>query len=241
MHSLQVIKSIDVNNFVFNLWKTKEFKQEHMNPESFLQTYLKTMGQHPRFFCQMSDIHTERAHFTPWFNIITLRDYENNYIHDLYLLHEIIHLTTLKYKNESWTLWRQKMFDNEMITSLITEVEIYKLIPSIRLKSFNHPIWADEISYSSFEELISLRQKAILLPQSESEEQISKYSKNNELWAEIWEKSFSLVEAHMLNFYNKKSEEDKISTHLNWIKQHSSNNIIFEHEARLFAPIYWAK
>lgn len=240
MHSLQIVKPKEVNSFIFNLWKTLEFKLEHKNPKGFLQPYLKTMTEHPRFFCQMSDVYTERAHFTPWFNIITLRDYENDYIHDLYLLHEIIHLTTLNYINQSWTLWRKKMFDNEMFTSLITEVEIYKLMP-IRSKSFNHIIWADEISYSSFEELISLRQKAILLPQSECEHQISKYSKNNELWAEIWKTNFQLVETHMQEFYNNHCEDTQINLQLDWIKKHSSNNIIFEKEAQLFAPIYWGK
>lgn len=241
MQNLIVLSSpLDIRSYLTTQWLTSEFKQAAQSPQSFIYPFLQKFYQHPRFFADMTNEAIERAHFTPWFNLILNRHYENPYIHDLYLIHEIIHLVTLTYKLESFELWRQKMFDNEMITSLITEVEIYKHLP-IRLKSFAHPIWFDEISYQNFDELKSLRQAAMLHPQSSCEEQIAQYAKNNEQWAQIWKKKFSLVEIHMEEFYKLTNPQQKIESHRAWLNQHSQNQIIFPEEATKFSKIYWAK
>lgn len=232
----------EIDDYLYNLWQTSEFKKSHKDSNSYIYSWIKDFTKYPRFFAQMSNEHIERAHFTPWFNVIYFRSYSNPYIHDLYLLHEIIHLVTLQYQTDSWSNWRQKMFDNEMITSLYTEVEIYNHLP-IRDKSFTDSIWADKIknSYNSFQELISLRQRAMINPQDESEKIIAQYAKNNEIWAEIWKRDFIEVENHMQEFYKKTDPQEAIDFHLNWLKQNSQDFIPFKLNAELFARVYWGK
>lgn len=208
----------------------------------FLNPIVKKFCEHPRFIIQMSDPHLERAHFTPWFNILTLRDYENPYIHDLFLLHEITHMVTLEYKVEDFDSWTKKMCDNEMYTSLFTEVEVYDYLP-IREKSFKEEIWWDLLpeQYSQ-PDLVKWRLEAMSNPKNKIEQVISHYGVNNLKWAKIWEKSYPIVEEHMSNFYKlNHNKAEQVKVHLLWLQQYQTENILFKSEAEQFAPIYWGK
>lgn len=243
MKNLQVLtEPKQIDEWLYNIWQTEEFKSAHKNSYSFLKPIVQKFCQHPRFIMEMSDPYLERAHFTPWFNLLTLRQYENPYIFDLFLLHEITHMVTLEYRLEDFTQWSQKMFDNEMKTSLFTEVEIYDYLP-IRDKSFTEEIWWDQLpDQYTHEDLVKLRIEAMNNPKNPVEDVIHHYGKNNLKWANIWQKNYPQVEKHMVNFYNLyPNKTEQVRKHLQWLYQNQTDNIIFKQEAELFAPLYWQK
>lgn len=242
MKSLDVLttpKQIDA--WLLSKWQTPEFKQAHQNHHSFLKPVVKKFCEHPRFVMEMSDNKIERANFTPWFNLVTLREYENPYIHDLFLLHEIGHLISLEYELTDFDSWTKKMCDNEMLTSLFTEVEIYDYLP-IRNKSFKEEIWWDRLpAQYNQEDLIKWRLAAIAQPKNKIEQVISHYGVNNLKWANIWKQNYLTVEKHMINFYKLSNKAEQVKIHLLWLNQNQTDNIVFKHEAEQFAPIYWGK
>ena len=103
-----------------------------------------TSTQRQRFIGEMTDPRIERAHFSPWWNVLGRRTYENAAIHDLFYLHEMSHMAMLVYEDSmSWEAWAAKMADNEMLASLESETLVYLALPSLRAKSFDGQIWAD--------------------------------------------------------------------------------------------------
>jgi hypothetical protein len=242
MKSLEVLTTPEqISAWLLGAWKTQEFKTAHQNTYSFLQPIVKKFCDHPRFIIQMSDPYLERAHFTPWFNLLTLREYENPYIHDLFLLHEITHMVTLTYQVEDFVPWTKKMFENEMTASLFTEVEIYDHLP-IRDKTFAEPIWWDTLPNEySYEDLVKWRIAAMERPQNNIEEVISHYGVNNLKWAQIWQANYLVIEQHMKNFYSINNKTEQVKSHLLWLQLHQTDNILFKQEASEFAPIYWHK
>jgi hypothetical protein len=243
MKNLQVLTDPrQIDEWLYNAWQTDSFRSAHKNNYSFLKPLIQKFCAHPRFIIQMSDPYLERALFTPWFNLLTLREYENPCINDLFLLHEITHMVTLEYKTEDFTAWTKKMFDNEMITSLLTEVEIYDYLP-IREQSFKEPIWWDQLPEQyNHEDLIKWRLAAMHNPQNKVEQVIAHYGENNLKWAKIWQSSYQQVEEHMLKFYQlHPNKTEQVKCHLLWLQQQQTDNIIFKSEAAQFAPIYWGK
>lgn len=87
----------------------------------------------------------ERQMFSVWFaHAIGRRNYENPVLHDLYLLHDLLHAYTfIDAPGDTPSRWRARMRANEIMVSLETEVLVYARCPSLRAHSFPHPVWAD--------------------------------------------------------------------------------------------------
>src|SRR5690242_8900722 len=144
MHDLQALVTREEIHAQFKaLWRTAEFRESHV-AGGYVHGWIERLAEYPRFIGELTDPRIERAHFSPWWNVLGRRAYENPAIHDLFYLHEISHMAMLVYEDTmSWEAWAAKMADNEMLASLESETLVYLALPSLRSKSFDAQIWAD--------------------------------------------------------------------------------------------------
>jgi len=242
-------------DFVETLWKTKEFQDSFKSKKGFIHQWIQEFSKTPRLFFTMDDLKNEQGHFTSWLNCVSLRHYHNDAVSDLYYLHEIIHATTLTYKMDlPFSEWKTRMFENELMTSLQSEVLVYFHLPTLRRKSFNFEIWADSYlnlsaDYRSQQFTDFLRNERLRIysnPHSQKapEVEIAKYHKQNEEWAKIWKRSYNQVETFMYQFYRlaQKNKGAASRLHKYWIQEQidlGNDKFPFPKEARAFALLYW--
>ena len=251
-----LIHKKEIKNYLNSLWKTKEFKESAQNPQGFIHHWVELFSDSPRMFFSMTDDFYEKGHFTSWMNCVSIREYENDAINDLYYLHEIIHCCTIPYKlGLNFSEWKSKMFYNELTTSLYSEVLVYFHLPQLRAKSFNFKIWADafldkkNIKHESpefFNSLVAERRRIYLnpAPQDSAELEIAKYQNQNEEWATLWKDSYNEIEGFMEKFYLLTQTDPKAASdlHYAWICsliKKGGKNYPFPQEAEAFAKIYW--
>lgn len=138
-----------------------------------------------RFFCDYSDEKLESNHFYSWFNIFANREYDNNYVNDMYVLHEIHHIAKHNPVNESFDLWKDQITLEEIYASVFSEAYVYFAVEkhlgvSIRNK-VPFDLWINTLNQKSysFNGLVKERFKAINNPKNKIEESIQKYSESN--------------------------------------------------------------
>lgn len=154
----------------------------------------------PLFYEQSFDF--EKPHFTQYRNFSIIRNYENEYLSDMYYLHDFVHML-FEYpqhvKNHSLLSFYEKLVLNEQIASNETEIYTYCRLPQIREKTFPHKIFYDVLKEHnaeniSFEELLWMRMVIAKMGyckvnwkevHDETTEFIAKFWKNNILWSEM--------------------------------------------------------
>lgn len=259
MHDLcALITPEEIHTFFKKLWRTPEFRDSHA-PGGYVHRWIERLAECPRFVGELTDPRIERAHFSPWWNVIGKRDYENDAVHDLFYLHEIAHMAMLVYdETMSWDAWAAKMADNEMLASLESETLVYLALPSLREKSFAKEIWADrflvEESYGggmrdsavrayhrSF--MLMERYRARRVPDDDLERRIAAFQAENEAWATIWQDGFREVEWTMRTF-RQLAQRDRGEAAAWWKAWHdraayAGGGIPFRDEAEQFAAVYW--
>jgi hypothetical protein len=131
---------------IASLWQSPLFQKETDNVDGFIGYVVNKVSDHPICFYEFSEEKLETRHMTPWFNHIGMRKYDNPYMHDLYLFHELYHVATLPdYTITSFESWKFAMWLNELHASLTTEVYIYYWYPELRQHTFPNTIWFDEL------------------------------------------------------------------------------------------------
>jgi hypothetical protein len=200
------------------------------------------------------------GHFGTYFGATQRRSYDNPYVSDLYWLHELTHVRTLKYDaGRSWLQWSRDMIASELEASLVSECWAYVHIPNLRSKTFKHEIWIDRFLSSdddtygghfSFEAWVRTeRMRALHAPAFNDflEAQLANYYRQNHEWCRIWAESaktraepdkpaFRIVEEHM-------SASDRDVTHQAWISSHTQRgdwNVPFLMQGKAFTEIYKA-
>lgn len=112
----------------------------------------------------------EHAHFTSYFGLQLLRpNYKNEYIHDLYYLHDMVHslFSQPHYpKTMGFEDFARLAIYNEYVSSNETEVLAYQRIPDLRPKTFDFPIFYDLLSQAGWDhwsppELFKLRRALV--------------------------------------------------------------------------------
>lgn len=232
------------NDFIKNLWITREFQDKLQLPE--FKQLIHDFCKYPRFVGEYSDSKIEHAHFYSWFNILIIRQYANPYIQDLYYLHELKHITTLTYDSKvDFISWKNKMVENELHSSLLSEVQIYDLIPELRSKTFNFPIWSDEIKSEirlNPDYLRSYRKQAMSSPRSPIEMTLARYDISNMEWSLIWKNKYRDVELMMSRFYRASNFNPTRAIKFLTLKFNKlANNpqgIIFPDQAEQFSQTY---
>lgn len=214
----------------------------------FVKDLTARVARRMPLFCKMDNESLERSNFTTWLGVIAERDYPNPYIGDLYLLHELYHLDTLQYdSSRSWSQFQWEMLSNEFEASLLTEMQIYLEMPTLRPKTFAHEIYVDRYLLinpsKEFWEftLRELRMKAMRSPHPFDflEQQIAAYGELNREWCRIWAKSWKGVDQHMEQL-NKDLHIPRIMfQHADWINQNSTgaDNVPWELEAIQYSKL----
>lgn len=255
---LALVTSEEIHDFFRTLWRTDEFRDSHASG-GYVHRWVDRLAEYPRFIGELTDPRIERAHFSPWWNVLGRRDYDNAAIHDLFYLHEITHMAMLVYEEAlSWEAWAAKMADNEMLASLESETLVYLALPSLRTKSFVNEIWADRFlaghaddggmrdaamraAHRSF--MLMERYRARRLPDDEIETRIAAFQQENEEWASIWRNNYREVERAMCTFRAMSRTDRHAASRwlLHWHQKHSAsgNGIPFRTEAEQFAEVYW--
>lgn len=226
--------------FFYSLWKTELFKHASHDENSLVGSLIKEYRKYPRYYYQMQDQVVERAAFTSWYNVLSLKNYNNSYIHDLYLLHELTHICSMPYNFElSFEEWQSKMRENEVWASLVSEVFIYFELPSLRENSFNHPIWVDMfLNKEEFKGLpmkdlyysfLPIRLKAYVEPKNDLEKELGKYKQFSFLYYNTWKDFYLEVEKAVVNLKNNNQEKEFES----FLHRHQSERgILFEDRVR---------
>jgi len=149
-----VTEEKEFDDLLERIFLTEEFRNEVKNPDSYLAYVFNKLKKRPVIFYEPSgDI--ERHHFLAWMGCVQWREYENNTIHDLHMLHEILHVATMQYQYENnFCKWHKKMCDNEYEVATASEAYIYMVMPEIREKSFPFEIWVDRFFDYRIEESI---------------------------------------------------------------------------------------
>ena len=249
MRNLVHFKSADeAFAYMQKLYKTKEFRTNE-----WVQWHTrKAAGRVPVFY-EMSHPDVEASHFTAWFNAIALRDwYDNDYIHDLYLFHEYVHLATMEYASRvPWADWYTKILKNELEASLASEAFVYLHVPGLREKTFNHKIWADRFgelegtdTLEKEKEIRAARIQVLTCPSPFDflEQQIASYAGQNQEWTRIWAKQWRTVERHMEAMLAIEDVAERSAAHVEWLNSLSTCifPIPFRNQAEEFARVYRA-
>lgn len=217
------------------LFQTRLFREsvkearKHTGPVEFddifgkLWAIIHEFANYPRFVAEMTS-EDEYSHFSPWWNVISKREYDNPYVNDLYYLHDMFHMVERNrsvdtgYGAPSFYEFFKRTSTNELRASIMTEVVIYFMHPEIRDKTFGFEIWADRFlndghtkrawndqTHWNFMNRLEITRKNSMVrpdPTDWCELQIYGYVQNNIEWAKIWKGNFMEVENHMLSFYN---------------------------------------
>lgn len=244
--------------FFDNLWVTPEFKAFAESGHPVMQMVKDSYVKHPRYFYHMQDMVLERAAFTSWYNVLSLKKYSNPYIQDLYYFHELIHISTMTYEPElDFTSWSLKMRNNEVLASMNSEVFVYFYIPEYRQHTFPEEIWADRFlkreHYVNMAkhnlaqlaiELTAKRTEAYDTPKDEVERILSSFRSFSHLYYKVWESSYQELETVLKDFYKgnvtgfedylRKNQDPSGTLFLDKVKTHQRN---YE-EKKNFRPQY---
>lgn len=139
MKNIQIIKHSNINNYIYHLWSTEEFKEMHLNHPFFI-CMLSQLEKYPLFFYDLSN-DKQKYHLTSIFNFIPNRQYTNLYIQDLYYFHELVHCCHYQknlFLNDNFNYhnWKQKLSENELFASLFSEAFIYLMNPKLQKNTF---------------------------------------------------------------------------------------------------------
>lgn len=256
----QCVKEGDVESFLTSLLRTDLFRQEAACEGSLVHKTIKKAAESPLFIhvpsANKKVAAIERGNFTSWMNVLTLRshEYKDPYFADLYLIHELTHITTMPYYESSFSFedWERKMIDNELWASYVSEVLVFFELPSLR-EHFNiKKIWADrflndeivlnpgmpnreffEQSPEAFNEKVRELFKEIEFKSNEQLDDIElrtkKYRIANHEWCAIWKDDAKEVENTVYAFYDlAKTDSDRaISEHLIWLNEHAQEGVLY--------------
>lgn len=248
----------EVHRQVNRMWKTAFFSAQHRGG-GFVTDIVERFADMPRFFFEMSDPHNEYAHFSTWWGGIPFRKYDNPYIHDLYLIHEMSHAGEMVYvPHMTFENFLRKMTDNELHASVVSEVQIYFEIPGLRKLTFPHTIYADRFledkafverykkdKNRGFEEMKIRRRNTMMdtKPSSTADFWIHRFYNQNAAWGACWAQSYDDVEIAMAKLrdgVHNGDSEAAMTRFLLWLHTKTTNDIPFEVEAKAFAGVYWA-
>lgn len=249
----------DILAHVDSLWKTKEFASE-----GFVQEIIMEFARVPRFFADMTNPHLETSHFSTWWNVIMNRQYDNPYVADLYLLHEMYHAARMPYvPGIGKAAFDEKMQRNELEASVFSEIEVYFAIRGLREKTFPFPIYADRflddpamkalwrVNRTVCVETIRTIRRDVMVSKADTEMDstelwIRRFAEQNAAYSIIWADRYNEIESAMSGFHidAERDKEEAAKDFSEWLLAEGEcdpvDNIPFRQEAELFSAHYWA-
>jgi hypothetical protein len=260
---ISLVTDQDVHEYVGELWKSDLFRNSHVDG-GYVYHQVERFAWLPRVFAESTHDHLERAHFSTWWNVIMLREYDNPIIHDLYYLHEMAHAATMPYiAGIGRAAFDEKMQRNELEASVLSEIAVYFDLPGLRETSFGHDIYADRFLVDpsmqrlwranrdvALEAIRSERRHVMVCKPEHTMDQaevwIRRFAEQNEAYSITWADNYTGVENFMAGFQrmgcNDRAQAARI--HMEWLAEEAAHdevdNITFLEQAEMFAPFYWA-
>lgn len=238
--------------FFRHTFRTDLFVDSLLDPHGYVRSWVDQISRWPLVVYEMDDERVEKNHFTPWFGAIGKREYDNDAIHDLFWLHEVVHMAKMWYNPEdTFQRWSIKIKQNEVSTSLETEAMVYQELPGLRGLSFDREIWADRFLQSGrimTRRLLSReRRRAMQEPRDEIERRISQFADENDRWCEIWRPWWAEVEDEMRRFRSAARHHpvSAARTHVSWLRAPENGYTDetpypFPEAAQQWANVYWS-
>lgn len=254
---VQLVTARDVTDYVQGLWQTDLFRASHVadpaRPEGYIARHVAAFARLPRVFFDMTVPEVEHSHFAPWFGALHHRTYATPAIHDLLLLHELVHAATLEpVPHLGWRRWSGTLIRNEQTTAVESEVGVYWALPELRALTFPFEIWADRYLRQwpvggpamPAPELWSERRRAMRAPTDDIERGIAHFRRQNWEWAEIWKQNFGRVERHMADVHARSATDraGALEAHVHWLLHETGRTpdrpYPFPDEAEAFAAVF---
>jgi len=258
-------KPEEIHAFMKNLWRSEPFRKSH-EEGGFIHRHVDSFAWLPRIFAETTNDYLERAHFCTWWNVIMLRpDYDNDVIHDLYLLHETYHAANMSYVSGiGRQAFDEKMQRNELEASVLSEITIYFELPELREASFPYEIYADRFlkdekmqdlwkaNRNLAIETFRMMRRNVMVSKPDhkmdkTETWIKRFADQNAAYNVVWADRFSDIEDQMAILQAAAASGNKskgLANYLGWLKGESAKDCIhgipFRLEAELFSPFYWA-
>jgi hypothetical protein len=135
----------DVHAGCFRLLRSDVFKASY-DARGIVYEWIDAYAEVPRIICDYSDYALERSHFYPYFGVLPRRNYgDQRALSDLYYFHEQGHSIIAGYQvNQPFSLWVNRLTQEEARTSVLSELAIYFHLPDLRKEVFqDKEIWAD--------------------------------------------------------------------------------------------------
>jgi hypothetical protein len=257
-----LVRNLDVHEYCEGLWRSEPFQKSYSS-KGFIWQQVENFAWLPRFFATSTNDQLERAHFSTWWNVILLRDYDNPIIHDLYYLHEMCHAATMPYLGVvGREAFDEKMQRNELEASVLSEIAVYFEMPGLREASFQHEIYADRFldngdlrklwraNKNVAYETIRTMRRHVMNSMAESdmdlaEKWIRQFARQNAAYMLAWGDRYQEVEEHMEEFQVLASVDNRAAADFHWrwlqdlMKADPEDAIPFRQEAELFSPFYW--
>jgi len=241
---IHIIAQKDVRAFLLSQFRTPEMRAAAEKPGNWVGDIVEEISKYPLFTSKPSTHPASPANFTPYFRILTERNYADPLRGDLYILHELVHMGKMPYDpNFTYEEWAYKLIENEKLASFVSEVLIHFQLPGIRAKLDIPVIWADQFldgynreSYEKdpgFVEFLYQKFKSIGKGRFPKDDPIEArswiYDRSNEVYASIFWEYAPEIEAHMASFYKlAKTEPDRaIKEHLEWIAKVQADGLIY--------------
>lgn len=132
------------DDFWDTVWRSDEFRAALADPADPYRRVVAAARLRPWWYVPVRHPQ-ERQHFGTWFGrALGQRAYTKPLVHDLFLLHELLHACSfVDDPRGTEASWRYRMRANEIAVSLETEVLVYARHPTWRAHTFSKEIWAD--------------------------------------------------------------------------------------------------
>ena len=234
-----------------SLWQTDLFRESQEDTYGYIRHWVSRVSQLPRAFFEMDRPEVEHPHFTVLFGALHRRQYANPYVHDLFVLHEMIHMVGLAECYDpgcTFDQWARKVIHNEERTALESELFVYFEIPNLRQHTFPFPIWADQFLGRPMRprmELYGLRRQSMSMPRNEVERRMAGYPHQNWQWAEVWRQRWQEPERAMQRLVAEAAVDRKAAAdrYRRWLTEETGMTperpYPFPDEAEAFAKIFW--
>ena len=198
------------------------FKTELLDVE-YVEDVISSAAQRPMIFGEYNNPMEWGIHYS-WWNVLPLRTgaYQNGYIHDLFLLHELLHIANNVRGFNTHASWVNNKLHEEFEASLSSEMTIYDRVDWLREETFPFAILYDEAAVNG-RNRAHYRRQVIVNGSEETEPQklMQQYQALNKHWCSVWGEVAFDVEAHM-------SKVDKgeipIEAHAEWLKNHMDDD-----------------
>jgi hypothetical protein len=203
----------------------EQFSSQRYFENKDLLDLIENAATYPILWYDYTDISVERLHFSVWWGAIARRNnvYNNLFIKDLYLLHELSHFVEhARYPTgTTFDTWTETRLGEEDDASFFSEMDIYNLCPWLREKTFDFPILWDECREKDKSAQFAIRKHAGLAEGSPAMQLAAKYKIDNKVWCELWKDERQRVEEWFADLIETKD----MSQHILRLSSVAENNI----------------